>query len=474
MKKIILVFVVFYTYAYSNELPDLGSTSDTIINKLQEKKIRHEILSQVYQSPSVIKDIEIIDYINQLGAKLLRETPELNVADVTFFTLQDPTINAFAMLGGLIGIHSGLIYSANSESELASVIAHEIAHISQKHLPRIIEAQSRDTFKTSLAMVFALLVARSNPQLANAAMQTAMASSVQGTLDFTREHEKEADREGLSIMNRAGFDERGAISFFKTLEKANQFSAGAAPSFLRTHPITLDRISDIENRISEFPYRQVSDDPNFNLIKAKLKTSIGLASQNVKIFENNIKNKAFENETAEYFALSYSYLKNNQTTKSREYFNKLKYLKDSNPMITELEAKILIKEKKIKLAQSLYENALLSYPNYRAYIYGLANIYEKTNNLSKASTFVERSLLTYPKDFNLYRILAKIYTKQNKRYLKHKNLGKYFYFSLDLKEAANQVALAINSSDANFYDKSSSEHTLKLIQDEIALYERIK
>ena len=219
MKKILLVLLIFYSYGFTNQLPDLGSTSDNIINKFQEKKIRHELLSQVYASPSVIKDPEVIDYINRLGEKLVRVNPELNIEDITFFTVKDPTINAFAMLGGIIGIHTGLLYAANSESELASVLAHEIAHISQKHLPRIIEAQSKDTFKTSLAMVFALLVARSNAQLANAAMQTAVASAVQNTLDFTREHEKEADREGLLMLNKAGFDERAAISFFKTLDK---------------------------------------------------------------------------------------------------------------------------------------------------------------------------------------------------------------------------------------------------------------
>ena len=268
MKKILLLLILFHLYAFSDQLPDLGSTSDNIINKAQEKKIRHQILSQAYLSQTIVKDPEVIHYINNLGARLLKGVPELNTSNTTFFTVKNPTINAFAMLGGIIGIHSGLVYAANSESELASVIAHEIAHLSQKHLPRIIEAQSKDSFKTSLALVFALLMSRSNAQIANAAMQTASASAVQNTLDFTREHEKEADREGLLILSKAGFDERGAVSFFKTLDKANQFSVGAAPYFLRTHPITLERISDIEDRLQDFTYRQVPDNPDFRFIKA--------------------------------------------------------------------------------------------------------------------------------------------------------------------------------------------------------------
>ena len=474
MKKILLVLLIFYSYGFSNQLPDLGSTSDNIINKFQEKKIRHELLSQVYASPSVIKDPEVIDYINRLGEKLVRVNPELNIEDITFFTVKDPTINAFAMLGGIIGIHTGLLYAANSESELASVLAHEIAHISQKHLPRIIEAQSKDTFKTSLAMVFALLVARSNAQLANAAMQTAVASAVQNTLDFTREHEKEADREGLLMLNKAGFDERAAISFFKTLDKANQFTVGAAPSFLRTHPVTLDRISDIENRLKEFPYKQVSEDPTFNLIQAKLKAYSGEPTNNISIFENNLTDKGYLSDSSMNFALSYAYLRNNQIAKSRDYFNKVLYLKNTSPLITELGAKILVKERKLEQAENLYKESLLYFPNYKAYIYGLTDIYINMNDLNKAINFVKQKLLVYPRDYNLYMFLAKIYAKKDARYLEHKNLSEYFYFRFDLKESANQVSLAINASDADFYNKSSAEQRLKEIQSELYLYDSIK
>ncbi len=474
MKKILFILIIFYANSFADQLPDLGSTSDNIINKVQEKKIRYEILSQAYSSPLLIKDSEVIHYINSLGDRLLKGVPELNNSNTSFFVIEDPTINAFAMLGGIIGVHTGLLYAANTESELASVLAHEIAHISQKHLPRIIEAQSKDTFKTSLAMAFAILMARSNAQLANATMQTAVASAVQNTLDFTREHEKEADREGLLILNKAGFDERGAISFFKTMDKANQFSVGAAPSFLRTHPITLDRISDIENRLEDFPYRQVSDSPNFIFVKAKLKAFSGNPLDMISIFRENLLNKSFVDENAENFSLAYAYLRNNQIVKARESFNKIINLKKPSPMISELEANILKREGKFKSAQSLYEKALFKNPYYQAYIYGLADIYIYMKDFDKAIKLIEESLIVYPNDFNLYKLLAKVYAGQKAFYLEHKNLGEYFYFSFDLKESINQMSLAINASDANFYDKSKAEQRLKEIKAEQSLYESIK
>jgi predicted Zn-dependent protease len=474
MKKILFVLIIFYTYSFADQLPDLGSTSDNIINKVHEKKIRHQILSQAYSSKLVEQDPELIFYINNLGSRLLKVVPELSNNNTTFFTIKDPTVNAFAMLGGIIGIHTGLLYAANSESELASVLAHEIAHLSQKHLPRIIEAQSKDTFKTSLAMVFALLLTRSNAQMANAAIQTATASAVQNTLDFTREHEKEADREGLLILNRAGFDERGAISFFKTLDKANQFSVGAAPYFLRTHPVTLDRISDIEDRLKDFPFRQVSENPSFKFVKAKMKAFSGEPSDMVNIFTKNISNKSYSNESAENFSLAYAYLRNNQIDKAREILNKIIHLKKTSPTIVELEANILKREGKFQIVQSLYEKALFKIPNYQAYIYGLADVYIIMNDLDKAMNLIEKALLIYPSDSNLYKLLAKVHKKQKALYLEYKNLGEYFYFSFDLKESANQMSLAINAPDANFYDKSKAEQRLKEIKAEMAMYENIK
>jgi predicted Zn-dependent protease len=305
-------------------------------------------------------------------------------------------------------------------------------------------------------------------------MQSATASAVQNTLDFTREHEKEADREGLVILNKAGFDERGAVNFFKTLDKANQFSVGAAPYFLRTHPVTLDRISDIEDRLKDFPYRQVSDNPNFKFVKAKMKAFSGEPSDMINIFTENISNMSYGSESAENFALSYAYLRNNQIKKAREILNNIIHLKKISPMIVELEANILKEDGKFIAAQMLYEKALFKNPSYNAYIYGLSEIYILTNKFEKAVNLIEKALEVYPSDSNLYKLLAEVYSKQHASYLEYKNLGEYFYFSFDLKESVNQMSLAINASDANFYDKSKAEQRVKEIKAEIAMYESIK
>ena len=248
MKKLFLIILFVSKAGFANDLPELGSHFDNLLTANDEKKITFQILSQVYQSNNVINDSEINNYIERLGSKLSMEGTDDKLS-LKFFIIDDPSINAFAMLGGIIGIHTGLIFAANTESELSSVLSHEIAHITQKHLLRLFDSQARNSFKSYLALAIAILAARSNPQVASGAIVAANAAQVQSALDFTRENEKEADRVGIEILNKSGFDPKGFIDFFRTLQRFNTFSSGAAPSFLRTHPITSDRISDIQDRL---------------------------------------------------------------------------------------------------------------------------------------------------------------------------------------------------------------------------------
>ena len=154
MKKLLLLFYFLSLNLMANELPELGSYTDNIFSSADEDKISKQILYQVNKNPLVVKDSEIDDYLSHLGRRLMNGTSLAN-KNTKFFILNDSTINAFATLGGVIGVHTGLFLAANTESELASVLGHEIAHLTQKHLPRIIAKQKRDSYKTTLALAFA-------------------------------------------------------------------------------------------------------------------------------------------------------------------------------------------------------------------------------------------------------------------------------------------------------------------------------
>ena len=470
MKKLFLCIILISKTCFTNELPDLGEYSETMIGAHEESIIGSQILQQVYQTDTVINDVEIDDYLYKLTNELVRAS-DYSGSGITFFLVNDSSINAFAMLGGVIGIHTGLILSANSESELASVLSHEIAHITQRHIARLVGKLQKDSFKSYLGLGLALLLSRSNPQLAKGALLVTQALGVQTVLDFTRENEKEADRIGIKILHKAGFNTRGSIDFFKTLQKGNQHSIGAAPSFLRTHPITSERISDIENRLTKYPYKQRLDDPSFNFVKGKIRLFLQDKKLIIKQLEVNIKNKSYVSELGERYTLTYAYLLNENFKEAQREMKWLKNQNIKNPMIDQLEIEILIKKGEINAAYTSIKKALKKYPNYRAFVYELANYFIEKKSANKAIKHIQSYLLIFKTDPKLYKLLAKAYSLKRNKLLQYESLAESFYYSYNLQEAIVQMDMAVKARDGNFYEKSRVESRLKQLQREKEIYE---
>ena len=468
MKKLIIFILFFCISSNANELPDLGSTFDNLITHNDEKKIKFQILQQVYSSNSVIDDIEINDYIASLGEDLVlkgtSEKPSIN-----FFLVNDQSVNAFAMLGNIIGVHSGLIFAANNESELASVLSHEIAHLTQKHLLRLFHSQANNSFKTYLSIAVAILAARSNPQLAQGALIAGQASQVQNLLNFTRDNEREADRIGLQILDKAGYDPRGFIDFFKTLDSFNQFTTGAAPAFLRTHPITTERISDIQDRLKIYQYFQRENKIEFYFIKSKLKALIGEYSSISEIFMNEIKDKRYLNENAALFGLIYSLIRQNRIKEARSYFNDFKKNDLKSPMIIELEANLLIKENKYQDAFETYKKGINEYPYYRAFIYGISKLMLQSKKPEKTIELLNSFLPYFKKDPIIYNLLARAYNQKGNYLMEHENLSDAYYHQFDIQSAITQMDLAVKTTSENFFDKSRVEHRLNELKREAEL-----
>jgi predicted Zn-dependent protease len=461
IKKFFFVFLIFTHIVWANNLPDLGDYSDQYLTPYQENMIARQILYQVHSSPEVIKDEEINDYLNFLGEKLVFQSDSPQ-RDFTFFVLQDDSINAFAMLGGLIGVHTGLFIAATNESEIASVLGHEIAHVTQKHLQRVIAKQDRDKYKSIFLLAIGLLAARSNPQVASGAMVASQAMNVQNFLDYTREHEQEADRIGIDILYRSGYNVGSAIDFFNTLQKGNRFSA-PAPSFLRTHPITSDRISDINNRLKEYPYRYINKDNYFHLIRGKIRALYSRDSS-AKIFENNIKNKTYLDLEGEKFALAHAYLKDDELKKAESVYSELEDKK--NPLIENLKIQLLIKKNNLSQAKRELEQMLIKHPFYRAFVYGLGEVNINLGRYEAAKDSIQQYIFKYKSDSNLYKLLAKSFKGLGKDLEYHENMGEYFYYQFNIKEAIIQFGIAKKIKSDDFYAKSRVEARLKQLQSE--------
>ena len=445
-------------------LPDLGDVSQTVLTPQDEQRIGQQIMRDVSTSDDVVQDIEIIDYLNALGNRLVAASPD-KLQKFNFFVVQDNSINAFAMPGGVVGVHTGLIAVSNSESELASVLGHEIGHVTQHHLARMLAAQKYDTFKNIAGIALALLVARSNPELANGALAASSAVVVQRQLDYTREHEREADRVGLSILDAAGFDVRAMPAFFTTLQRGTRFTEGTAPSFLRTHPLTAERIADVANRVESMPYRQVADSLTFNLVKAKLRANTGLAQDAVEQFQDNLKEHRFANETAEHYGLAVAMLRKNDVAGAQ---NQMQWLRKNvqknngqNAFIETLDARIQVARNNPQAAAAQYAKGLSAFPAHRGLIYGYAEHFLAINQPDKAIKLVQDKQSLYPNDAYFYDILAKAYAAKNKNLLRFQAQGEAYYRQYNLQKAIEQMELAAKAKDGNFYQQSIVEARLK-------------
>lgn len=467
--KIICLFLLLLCVpaAVADGLPDLGEVSQTVMSPQDEQRIAEEILRDVATSGAVVNDVEVVDYLQNLGMRLAANSSD-NRQPFTFFVVQDPSINAFAMPGGVIGVHTGLITSATSESELASVLAHEIGHVTQRHLARMVAQQRQNAWQSFAAMAFALLAARSNPQLAGASMQAAQAGAIQRQLDYTREHEREADRVGLQILDQAGFDTRAMPLFFEQLMKGTRFYENGAPTFLRTHPLTTERIADVKNRVEQLPFRQVIDSPQFHYVRAKLRAAQGRPQQAIEWFEANLREKRYGFEAAQHYGLALALLRANQTERARAELNWLNTNAARHPMIENLAAQLEFAAGNPRVAGQKFQRALSLFPSQRGLIYGYAELLLATGQPDGALKLLDEKQAQYPHDPRLYTLKSQAYTMQGRDLLRHQAQGEAYYYSFNVPAAIEQMELALKSGDGDFYQLSIVEARLKQLRQMLA------
>lgn len=254
-----------------NNLPSLGDAGGAELSVQDERRLGALIMKDYRAFGAVNNDLEITAYISRLGNKIVQAASE-SPSNFEFFLVTDKSVNAFAMPGGYIGVHTGLIAASQTESELASVLAHEVGHVTQRHIARRFGQQKQTSLVATAAMIAALLVAGSNPQAASGLMAAGAGYSIDQQLSFSRDAEREADRVGFLTLQQAGFDTQGMVDFFGRLQTASRLYENNAPSYLRTHPLTTERIADIRNRagLERGSNRaQVQSSLEFELIRVK-------------------------------------------------------------------------------------------------------------------------------------------------------------------------------------------------------------
>jgi len=268
-----LAMVVFISGAGADEikLPDMGSPADAILSANDEVRIGRSIMRDIRNSGQVVEDPLVSEYINEVGNKVAAQTNDGD-HDFTFFVIDDHRINAFALPGGYIGVHTGLLEASRSEDELAGVLAHEVAHVTQRHIARAIHANSRQSLISTAIMLGAIIAgaAGGGGDVMQAGMAVAQGTAAQQQINFTRSNEHEADRVGIAALADAGFDPYGMASFFDVMSRQDSRAPDErAPEFLRTHPVTSSRIAEARDRARDYPQVRSEDSISYGISKIR-------------------------------------------------------------------------------------------------------------------------------------------------------------------------------------------------------------
>ena len=247
------------TRSSGGTLPSLGDNSE--LSAAAERRIGDRIAASIYRDPDYVDDPVLVDYVQSIWQPLMtaaRARGELNAElDERFawlvFLVRDRTVNAFALPGGYFGVHLGLISTVSNRDELAAVLGHEMSHVTQRHISRLLTQQTRQAPWVIGALILGALAASKNPQAASAAIVGGQAAAAQSQLNFSRDMEREADRVGFGVMLDAGFDARGVTSMFEKLQQASRLNDNGAFPYLRSHPLSTQRIGEAQARIQLMP-----------------------------------------------------------------------------------------------------------------------------------------------------------------------------------------------------------------------------
>lgn len=252
-------------------IPDLGRASLGSIGSTNEYLLGRSIVNEMYRAGLIITDPELDDYIQTVGNRLAA-TNNTDGEHYSFFLVDDPSVNAFALPGGFIGVHTGLMSRTVTESELAGVIAHEIAHIKQRHIARRYEAAKGASLKSLAALLGAIALAASgaNPDSVGGALMLGQGMALQEQINFTRSQESEADRVGIQLLANASYDPDGMVSFFNTMQQIERIQNANALEFLQTHPLSTTRVIDAAQRAAALPSGQPKESRHYALMQARM------------------------------------------------------------------------------------------------------------------------------------------------------------------------------------------------------------
>ncbi len=452
------------------DLPDLGDRSALSFSAIDERIIGRAMVRGLYYSGALLDDPQLDEYLQQLSTRLL-SAAGFTGGGYRFYLVDDPSINAFAMPGGHIAVHSGLLLKSESEDELAAVLAHEIAHVSQHHLARRYESLQGLNTRLNIAMLAAILLSASHPQLAEAAIASGLGGQQQAALGYSRSHEHEADRVGIQLLADAGFDPHSMAGFFRKLQEASRYSIGVLPEFLSTHPVNSRRIVDAEQRADALTFHAAAARGEYHTayLRAKARLS-ALTSHAVPDRLQRLQQRA-ETHADEYSRYAYALALVDDGRAGEALPLLVKLVAEHPQRIAYLDAlaRCQVELKHGAAALDLYRRGLALYPDNRTLGLGMAEAQLKLGKPAEARQLLNRLLRVHSDDAAAYRLLARSEGALSNPAGANIALAEHLYLYGDTIGAIQQLKNAQRLNDLDFYQQERIDSRLEVLEREAVL-----
>ena len=448
-------------------LPDFGDASEVALSPADERALGEAFMRAIRARLTLVDDPLVERYIQSLGYRLVASSDRRDL-QFTFFVVDHESLNAFAAPGGFVGVNSGMILATQSESEFASVLAHEIAHVTQRHIVRGIDHASRSSLPVLAGILAAIIIGVQDVEAGQATAAAVIGSTAQRQINFTRQNEMEADRVGIQILANAGFDPREMAGVFEKLQYAARF-ARSAPEFLSTHPVTTNRIAEARDRAERFPYRQHQNSESYYLVRAKLRARTAAdASRVLDQLVEELSTGHAQSPTANAYGQAIAMTRLGRDDDAREILERLVKSHPENLTFLDELAGTVLRSGDLKRALSLYSQALDLYPDDKGLVRGHAAALNEAGRPSDTLKLIDDYGQLYPIDPEMYRLRADANQKLGRMLESRADLAEHYYLSGHLGAAIEQLRLASQGpkQDADFYVISRIESRLEALEAE--------
>ncbi|MEP3588209.1 MAG: M48 family metalloprotease [Marinobacter sp.] len=391
--------------AEPSPLPSFGGGG--LIAGQQEASIGEQVMTSIRRSAPQVQDPLVYDYLYNVIYRLVPSAP-LDNRDLQLVLIDSPALNAFAVPGGVVGVNGGLFLNAATEQQFASVLAHELAHLSQRHFARRMEQQETSTPLTLAGMIAGIVLsAVTQSDIGIAAIAGTQAMAIQNMLSYSRAHEQEADRVGLEILANAGLDPRGMPEMFEIMMRQNRLQGNRMPEYLSTHPLTQSRVSDTQNRAEQYPSKTVQDSQEYHLMRSRLQVHYASSPASaVEIFESYLNRDDTQKNDAIRYGLAVAYKEDNQLDKAEKILLELLSTHSGRITFQVSLAEVYTEQKRYDDARQILQTALSRNPRNYPITWALAGLEIADGNGSAAACYLKELTRQRPSGDQIWLRLA--------------------------------------------------------------------